>query len=128
PPLPPAVQARIDAAAEAKRKAEDAELAAKAQGIVEPDAPQPGLSVRVAERAGMTRLVFDWNQPVLYSLVQRQGLATITFDRTASAVLSALRVNPPAYLSSATAVEHDGRLAVVLTVKPGVRISDFRED
>src|SRR5690606_25667499 len=45
PPLPPAVQARIDAAAEAKRKAEDAELAAKAQGIVEPDAPQPGLSV-----------------------------------------------------------------------------------
>ncbi len=76
----------------------------------------------------MTRLVFDWNQPVLYSLVQRQGLATITFDRTAAADLSMLRVNPPAYLSSATAIEHDGRLAVVLTLKPGVTISDFRED
>ena len=128
PPLPKAVQERIDAAAEAKRKAEDAELAAKAQGIVEPDAPQPDLSVRVAERAGMTRLVFDWNQPVLYSLVQRQGLATVTFDRTAAADLSALRVDPPAYLSSATAIEHEGRLAVVLTLKPGVTVSDFRED
>ena len=128
PPLPPVVQARIDAAREAKQKAEDAKLAAKAQGIVEPEAPQPGLSVRVAARAGMTRLVFDWNQPVLYSLVQRQGLATITFDRTAAADLSMLRVNPPAYLSSATAIEHEGRLAVVLTLKPGVSISDFRED
>lgn len=128
PPLPPEVQARIDAAQEARQKEEDAKLAAKAQGIVEPEAPQPGLSVRVAERAGMTRLVFDWNQPVLYSLVQRQGLATITFDRTAAADLSMLRVNPPAYLSSATAIEHDGRLAVVLTLKPGVTISDFRED
>lgn len=128
PPLPQEVQARIDAAQEARRKEEDAKLAAEAQGIVEPEAPQPGLSVRVAERAGMTRLVFDWNQPVLYSLVQRQGLATITFDRTAAADLSMLRVNPPAYLSSATAIEHDGRLAVVLTLKPGVTISDFRED
>jgi hypothetical protein len=128
PPLPQEVRARIEAAQEARQKEEDAKLAAKAQGIVEPEAPQPGLSVRVAERAGMTRLVFDWNQPVLYSLVQRQGLATITFDRTAAADLSALRVDPPAYLSSATAIEHEGRLAVVLTLKPGVTISDFRED
>lgn len=128
PPLPEEVLARMTAAEEAKRAAEEAELVAKAQGIVEPDAPLPGLAVRVVAREGMTRLVFDWNQPVLYSLVQRQGLATITFDRTAKVDLSSLRVDPPPYLSHATAVEHDGRLAVVLTLKPGVGISDFRED
>ncbi|WP_143710221.1 tetratricopeptide repeat protein [Parvibaculum lavamentivorans] len=128
PPLPADVVARVAAAEEAKQKAEEAARLAKAQGIVEPDAPPPGLAVRVVARDGMTRLVFDWNQPVLYSLVQRQGLATITFDRTAKVDLSSLRVDPPPYLSHASATEHDGRLAVILTLKPGVSIADFRED
>jgi len=128
PPLPAEIQARIAAAAEAKRMAEEAKAIAKAQGIVEPDVPLPGLNVRVVRHEGITRLVFDWNQPVIYSLVQRQGLATITFDRTARVDLASLRVDPPPYLSHATAIEHDGRLAVVLTLKPGVVVNDFRED
>ena len=128
PALPDEVIARLDAAKEKKRAAEEAELAAKAQGIEEPKEEKPALDVRVAARAGMTRLVFDWNQPVLYSLVERQGLATITFDRSANVDLSSLRVDPPPYLANASAIEHDGRLAVVLTLKPGVSVSDFRED
>jgi len=128
PPLPVEIQARIAAAAEEKRVAEEAKAVAKAQGIVEPDVPLPDLDVRVARQEGITRLVFDWNQPVLYSLVQRQGLATITFDRTATVDLASLRVDPPPYLSHATAIEHEGRLAVILTLKPGVVIKDFRED
>ncbi|MAM94092.1 hypothetical protein [Parvibaculum sp.] len=128
PALPAEVLARINAAREKRRAAEEAELAAKAQGIQEPKEEKPTLDVRVASRAGMTRLVFDWNQPVLYSFVERQGLATITFDRTAKVDLSPLRVDPPPYLSHASAVEHDGRLAVVLTLKPGVSVNDFRED
>ncbi|MEX0839275.1 MAG: tetratricopeptide repeat protein [Parvibaculum sp.] len=128
PPLPEEVLARIAAAADAKRKAEEAVSIAKAQGIVDPEVPLPDLAVRVVRHEGITRLVFDWNQPVLYSLVQRQGLATITFDRTAQIDLASLRVDPPPYLSHATAIAHDGRLAVVLTLKPGIRINDFRED
>lgn len=128
PPLPAKVLERVAAAEEAKRQAEEADRLAKAQGVVEPEAPIPDLSVRVVTRDGMTRLVFDWNQPVLYSLVQRQGLATITFDRTATVDLSSLRVDPPPYLSHASAIEHDGRLAVILTLKPGVNVNDFRED
>ncbi len=128
PPLPAEVVARIAAAAEEKRAAEDAKALAAAQGIVEPDAPLPGLDVRIARHEGISRLVFDWNQPVLYSLVQRQGLATITFDRTATVDLASLRVDPPPYLSHATAIEHEGRLAVILTLKPGVVVKDFRED
>lgn len=128
PPLPEDVRARAAAAAEAKKAAEEAKAVAKAQGVVEPEVPLPGLVVRTVRHEGITRLVFDWNRPVLYSLVQRQGLATITFDRTATVNLASLRVDPPPYLSHATAIEHDGRLAVVLTLKPGVVISDFRED
>ncbi|MBX3488406.1 hypothetical protein [Parvibaculum sp.] len=128
PPLPAEVVARIAAAAAEKRAAEEAKAVAAAQGIVEPDVPLPGLDVRVARHEGISRLVFDWNQPVLYSLVQRQGLATITFDRTATVDLSSLRVDPPPFLSHATAIEHEGRLAVILTLKPGVVITDFRED
>lgn len=128
PPLPEQVQARLDAAAEKKRAEEEAELAAKAQGVEEPKEEKPELAVRVAARAGMTRLVFDWNQPVLYSIVERQGLATITFDRTARIDLSPLRVDPPPFLSNASSLEHQGRLAVVLTLKPGVTVTDFRED
>lgn len=128
PSLPDDVLARMAAAEEKKRAAEEARLVAEAQGVVEPGVPVPDLSVRVVSREGMTRLVFDWNQPVLYSLLQRQGLATITFDRTAKVDLSSLRVDPPPYLSHASAIEHEGRLAVVLTLKPGVIVSDFRED
>lgn len=128
PPLPEKVQARLDAAAEKKRAEEEAELAAKAQGVREPKEEKPKLAVRAAARAGMTRLVFDWNQPVLYSIVERQGLATITFDRTAEIDLSPLRVDPPPFLSNASSLEHEGRLAVVLTLKPGVTVNDFRED
>jgi hypothetical protein len=128
PPLPADVRARQQAAEEKKRAEEEAELAAKALGVEKPTMEMPGLAVRVAAREGMTRLVFDWNQPVLYSLVEREGLATITFDRAASVDLAPLRADPPPYLSHASALEHEGRLAIVLTLKPGVSVSDFRED
>lgn len=128
PPLPADVQARLEAAEEKKRAEEAAALAAKALGIQKPTNEKPGLAVRVAAREGMTRLVFDWNQPVLYSLVEREGLATITFDRTARVDLGPLRADLPPYLSHASALEHDGRLAIVLTLKPGISVTDFRED
>lgn len=128
PPLPAEVIARIEEAKLAKKEAEAAKLAAEAQGIVEPEAPPPGLAVRVASRAGMTRLVFDWNQPVLYSIVHREGLATITFDRMSKVDLSRIRADLPPYMAGINAVEHDGRLSIVMTLKPGVSVSDFRED
>ena len=128
PPLPADVLARIAAAKEARRKADEEARLNKQRGVVEPGAPSPGLSVRVARHDGMTRLVFDWNQPVLYSLAQQEGSATVTFDRTAKVALAAIRVNPPPYLQSITAQERDGRLSVFLKLAPGVTVSDFRED
>ncbi|MEN6543703.1 hypothetical protein [Parvibaculum sp.] len=128
PGLPPDVLARLAAVSAAKKKAaEDAKLV-KDMGIVDPGAPLPALRVRVARHDGMTRLVFDWNQPVLYSVVQQEGAATITFDRLAKVALAPIRVDPPPYLETISALERDGRLSVFLKLKPGVGVTDFRED
>lgn len=128
PALPEAVVARLKAVEEAKAKAVAEEKRARDLGIVEPNAPVPDLSVRVARQNGMTRLVFDWNQPVLYSLAQQDGLATITFDRSAKVSLAQIRVNPPPFLKTITATEREGRLSVFLKIDSGVVVSDFRED
>ena len=128
PSLPADVLARIAAAAAAKKKAAEAAKLVKDLGIVDPGAPAPALRVRVAPHDGMTRLVFDWNQPVLYSVVQQEGAATITFDRSAKVALAPIRVDPPPYLETISAFERDGRLSIFLKLKPGVAVTDFRED
>lgn len=128
PPLPADVIARLKAKAELAAKAAAAEKAAKESGIIDPTAPVPDLSVRVARHDGITRLVFDWNQPVLYSLAQHDGSATITFDRMAKVALAQIRVNPPPFLKSISALERNGRLSVFMKLDSGMVVSDFRED
>ncbi|MGV8996851.1 MAG: tetratricopeptide repeat protein [Parvibaculaceae bacterium] len=128
PALPSDVIARLKAAAEVKAAAAADAKKAKESGITDPSAPKPELSVRVAEHDGITRLVFDWNQPVLYSLAQQDGSATITFDRTAKVALAQIRVNPPPFIKSVTSVEREGRLSVFLKLDSGIVVSDFRED
>lgn len=128
PPLPAEVLARMAAAVELKMKVAAEAKLAKDRGVVDPTAPLPGLVVRVARHDAITRLVFDWNQPVLYSIAQQEGSATITFDRTARVALAPIRVDPPPYLETISAMERDGRLSVFMKLKSGVTVSDFRED
>lgn len=128
PPLPAEVLARMAAAAEAKAKAAAEAKLARDRGIVDPTAPLPGLVVRVAKHDGITRLVFDWNQPVLYSIASQEGSATITFDRTAKVALAQIRVDPPPYLETISALEREGRLSIFMKLKSGVTVTDFRED
>lgn len=128
PPLPVEVVAKIKAAEAAKEKAAADEKSARERGVVDPVAPLPELNVRVARHDGMTRLVFDWNQPVLYSVAQQDGSATITFDRTAKVALAQIRVNPPPFVKSISAMERGGRLSVFIKLDSGIVVSDFRED
>lgn len=128
PPLPADVLARLAASAEARKQAAAEAKLIKERGVVDPTAPPPGLAVRVAVHDGVTRLVFDWNQPVLYSLSQQEGAATITFDRTAKVSLAPIRVDPPPYLTTISAMQSEGRLSVMMKLAPGVVVSDFRED
>lgn len=128
PSLPADVVERIKAAKEAKEKVAAEEKRAREAGIIDPVAPVPDLNVRVARHDGMTRLVFDWNQPVLYSVAQQNGAATITFDRTAKVALAQIRVNPPPFIQTISAMEREGRLSVFIKLDSGIAVSDFRED
>lgn len=128
PSMPADVVARVKAAEAAEAKSAADEKRARESGIIDPVAPLPELNVRVARHDGMTRLVFDWNQPVLYSVAQQDGSATITFDRTAKVALAQIRVNPPPLVQSISAIERDGRLSVFIKLDSDVAVSDFRED
>ncbi|MDF1685273.1 MAG: tetratricopeptide repeat protein [Parvibaculaceae bacterium] len=90
--------------------------------------PNQQLDMRIGEHENFTRLVFDWGQPVLYTMAQRGTRATITFDRAAALSLSRLRVDPPRFINTATSFEKDGRLTVSIGMPNGVVVSDFRED
>ena len=90
--------------------------------------PIQSLDMRIGEHENFTRLVFDWGQPVLYTMAQRGNRATITFDRSAVLSLARLRIDPPNFITSATSFEKDGRLTVSIDMPSGVVASDFRED
>ncbi|MBV1933534.1 MAG: hypothetical protein KUG59_02510 [Parvibaculaceae bacterium] len=90
--------------------------------------PIQRLDMRIGEHENFTRLVFDWGQPVLYTMAQRGNRATITFDRSAVLSLARLRVDPPNFITSATSFEKDGRLTISVDMPSGVVASDFRED
>jgi len=125
PPLPDAVMARL----EAERKAvAEAKAEKEGNGPLDIPEPKPDLALRVGEHGDFTRLVFDWAQPVLYNVAQREGTVTLTFDRDAALKLARLRVDPPEFMTGATSVRKDGRLTVFVETEPGVTIRDFRED
>ncbi len=128
PALPADVLARMAAAEELKKAAALEASRAQENGVVAPVAETPKIKVRVGQHDGFTRLVFDWNQPVLYALVQKDGQATISFDRDAQIDLAPIRVDAPPYLTTIKSVSQDGRLAVILKLKEGVSVVDFRED
>lgn len=90
--------------------------------------PIQSLDMRIGEHENFTRVVFDWGQPVLYTMAQRGNRATITFDRAAVLSLARLRIAPPNFITSATSFEKDGRLTVSIDMPAGVVASDFRED
>ena len=128
PDLPKDVLARLAAAEKAKQEAEAARKAAAKAGIDVPTAPAPTLRVRAVHANAMTRLVFDWNQPVLYALARRGNRVTLTFDRDAEVDLAPLRVNRPPYLKDIEATKHQGKLVVQLTVADKAKVRDFREE
>jgi len=127
PPLPADVLARLAAAEEAKRAAEEEIRAAEALGVSNPKSQLPEVKLRVGRHEGYSRIVFDWNDPVLYEVVRKGNVATVTFDRTAKVLLGIIRADLPPYLQNIEAREFKGKLAVMLTLKPEVEVVDFRE-
>ncbi len=115
-----------------EEEAERARLAArfeeKGPRALEIEEDPPSVALRIGARPGTTRLAFEWDRPVLYSTAFRDNRITITFDQIADLPLAALRVDPPAFIRSATTSKSAGRLTVFIETEPGVKVLDFRED
>jgi len=117
-PLPDIVspweQARA-AEAEARRRAEAAARAAA-------NAPPPALpvTIRTGEAAEYTRIIFQWPQPVDFTLEQNGDNAVLRFSRLADIDLSQLRASPPRLIEAVETVEGEG-LALSFTLADGVQ-------
>ncbi len=62
----------------------DAPPPVDAAASAEPAPAAPPLGVRVGQHPTYTRVVFDWTEPVDYSVTEANGIATIRFQKPAS--------------------------------------------
>lgn len=85
----------------------------------------PDLRVRGADHEGYSRLVFDWNQPVDYTVDSRNGQATLRFDRPASYEIGTLNSRPLRNVRRVEPTGGDGR-GVTLQIPADARLRHFR--
>ncbi|MCW8861062.1 MAG: hypothetical protein OQJ87_09320 [Rhodospirillales bacterium] len=89
---------------------------------------RPIIEVRSGEHKDFSRLVFDWPEPVRYTLQSNGRQATIRFESPADADLGAMRSRPPKNLQAIAARGDDQGLTVTLTLPEGGRVKHYRSD
>jgi hypothetical protein len=85
------------------------------------------LPIRVGLNPTFTRLAFDWNLPVDYTVEHRGTEVIVRFSRAARVDLATLRTDPPKYVLSADAQITDGALSLIFELAPDVDAQDFRD-
>ena len=85
----------------------------------------PDLRVRGADHEGYSRLVFDWNRPVDYTVDSQNGQATVRFDRPASYEIGTLNSRPLRNVRRVEPASPDGR-SITLQIPADARLRHFR--
>lgn len=86
----------------------------------------PALAVRGADHTGYSRLVFDWNRPVDYTVERADGRATIRFDRPARYETGTLNSRPLRNVQRIDPVAAAEGRAVALQIPADARLRYFR--
>jgi len=81
--------------------------------------------VRVGTHKGFTRLVFDWQSPIPYSVAEAGNKVTVVFDRKARIDLERLRTSLSGGLANPQVREVGGRLEFTIEKPPGVNVHHF---
>lgn len=89
------------------------------------NAAGPEVTVRSGQHNDYSRLVFDWADPVSYSLTQDGGQVSISFDRPARLSVKAMANRPPNWVSNVTAVSGAGGANFTMSIPAGSKIKHF---
>lgn len=89
--------------------------------------PMEELPIAIGVEATFTRIVFEWRQPVEYTLEMRDDQVVVRFSEPARVDLSALNVDPPRYVQSARSELAEGKLSLIVKVEPGLDMRGFRD-
>lgn len=90
-----------------------------------PDQTAPALNLRSGEHEGFSRLVFDWDAPVTYSIEETPSGATVSFDRPARLDLKSYRKDPSPGILDLTLGPGDDGLTVALRLPEGANLRHF---
>lgn len=91
-----------------------------------PAANTPRINVRTGEHGDYTRIVFDWEQEVDYSVDAAGGVVTVRFQRPATFTLDALTGSPPAYVGAARASTGDAASQVTVAIPASSTVRHLR--
>ncbi|MCC7015676.1 MAG: tetratricopeptide repeat protein, partial [Rhodospirillales bacterium] len=84
---------------------------------------------RVRVRAGIhsdkTRLVIDWQAPVVYALDRQGDTLTLFFDRPATLELGRIATNPPPRVLAASAESSPASSVLTFAIAPGAVVNHF---
>ncbi len=84
------------------------------------------LNVRVGRNKGFTRIVFDWERRVEYTVNVEGRRVTVTFERNAEINVDRLKRNLPAGLINPSALNKAGNLVFSLEKEPTRDVRDLR--
>lgn len=87
----------------------------------------PRLPVHVSQSDAVSRIIFDWPEPVGYDVRKENDQVIASFNKLMRPKLSRLRVDPPVNVLSARALERNGGLEVQIDVEPGTDFRSFRD-
>lgn len=90
------------------------------------DGTGPAIGVRIGEHGKFSRIVFDWEKRVPYTVTRSGDALQVTFDRPAEIDVARLKTPPAKYIRAATADSDASGSRVRLTVPADSRVEDLR--
>lgn len=118
----------IVVAAERREPPTEEELVELASAPKEIPASAPRLPIRVIRNDSRSRVVFQWPEKVGYDVAREGDTLVVSFNQVARPKLARLRVDPPALVKTADAVQRFGGLEVRIDVENHADFGHFRQD
>ena len=89
--------------------------------------PVPKVTVRGAEDPRLSRLVFDWPEPVSVKVTKRRGGVLLQFDKPAKLDMSRVRTGKLKQIAAVRDRTRDGGLTVEIDTRQGAKLRQWKD-